>query len=370
MKPVRFFAGIPFLYLDRWLRLTPCVLFAALGWAFLLPNIGDGPLWPHKRADHLCEKSGAFWAELFYITSWPEGGSDLKNDWAGCLGVTWYLTCDFFYFAISPFCVAAYCYINPRAGGLSAIICMIGFTIKYAQLGEKYHIKANVFAQSDRGWDETYGNPTCRGAPYFWGVFLGMMYDYIENKRSVYLKNNEFKINGIQSTILQCAGFFIIFWCVFLPYWEVKDAQCTPQDPSCGWEDPWSQSANTAYSVLARPFFVMGLSCYCVAWIWGPDTSYTRPFLTFAFLPQLGKLSFLMYLWHAFFLTWFYGQQTTPVNYTRLNMLIFWLGIGICAMFTAVFWHLMIEAPSTYFMQFVPWKPKKKKKASPKVLNN
>ena len=57
-----------------------------LAQAYLLPNIGNGPLWPYSNVDSRCEK--AWGAELFMLTAWPTYDAKLKGDWT-CLGVTW-----------------------------------------------------------------------------------------------------------------------------------------------------------------------------------------------------------------------------------------------------------------------------------------
>ena len=47
---------------------------------------GSGPLWPHAENDYLCEKG--WWAEILYVTSWPEPPAQEASDWV-CIGVTW-----------------------------------------------------------------------------------------------------------------------------------------------------------------------------------------------------------------------------------------------------------------------------------------
>jgi len=354
MQIPSFGMAIPIFYLERWLRLVPSIFFAMLAQAYLLPNIGSGPLWPYSGVDSRCEK--AWGPELFMLTAWPTYDADLKRDW-GCLGVTWYLTCDFFYFTITPFVVAAYAYGNRYAGYAAAIICIIGFSAKYTVLANEGDLHINALFNTGTGWNYTYDNPRCRGAPYFWGVICGMAYDHIK------ADYKDFKLTGIASMAIQSASFVLIFICVFIGYWDVKDATCipNPQIPGCDFEDPWPQSTHTFLGVYTRLFFVMGLSGYALCWVFGPETSYTRLFLTFPFWPQLGKLSFLMYLWHPFWLSWYYGSQPNPVYYSRLNMLVWWLGICGLAGMSALFFHLTVEVPCNYICNLAPWRAKKTK---------
>lgn len=322
-----------------------------LAQAYLLPNIGSGPLWQYSGQDYRCEK--AWWSELFFLTSWPTYDATKKAEWS-CIGVTWYLTCDFFYFTITPFVVLCYVYGHRYAGYAAAAICIIAFSAKYTVLADEGNIHVNALFNTGTGWSYTYDNPRCRGAPYFWGVTCGMLYDHL---RAEY---KDFKISGISSMITQCCAFLIIFFCVFTPYWDTKDADCSPMDPTCDWEDPWPQSTHTFFAVYTRLFFVVALSMYAACWIYGPETSYTRQFMTFPFWPQLGKLSFLMYLWHPFWLSWYYGSQPAPVYYSRLNMLVWWLGICGLALGTALCFHLTVEIPCNYICNLAPWRSKKK----------
>jgi len=346
--------SVPIIYLDRWLRLTPCVGVATLAYAVLLPNIGSGPLWPHANDDYLCEKG--WWAEIFYLTSWPESPDPNAQNWT-CLGVTWYLTCDFFYFCITPFVVAVYVFVDEKMGMLSANVIVLAFTINYLVYAQKYNLKANPFFQTDVGWDKTYGNPRVRGGPYFVGVFFGLLYTYLKK----HMPN--FKISGVISYTLQFVGFWMIFACVFGAYDTVKDATCTPNAPGCDYKDPWDQATHTCYGVLTRVAFVVGLAMFNFSWIWGPKTSITRQFMTVPAFNQIGKLAFLMYLWHAFFLQWYYGTQPSPVYYSRLNMLVWWLGISFVAMVTALLFHLSLEIPAGTLLKLAPWNAKRKKES-------
>lgn len=348
----QWFMSIPIIYLDRWLRLTPCVGVATLAYAVLLPNIGSGPLWPHANDDYLCEKG--WWAEILYVTSWPEPPDQKAADWT-CIGVTWYLTCDFFYFCITPFVVAVYVFVGEKMGMIACNVVILAFTINYLIYAQKYNLKANPFFQTDQGWNKTYGNPRVRGGPYFVGVFFGLLYTYLKK----HMPN--FKISGVISYSLQFIGFWIIFACVFGAYDTVKDATCTPNIPGCDYHDPWDQTTHTCYGVLTRVAFVVGLAMFNFSWIWGPKTSITRQFMTVPAFNQIGKLAFLMYLWHAFFLQWYYGTQPSPVYYSRLNMLIWWLGISFVAMVTALLFHLSLEIPAGTLLKLAPWNARKKK---------
>jgi len=350
---IQWLISVPIIYLDRWLRLTPCVGMATLAYAVLLPNIGSGPLWPHAAHDYQCEKG--WWAEILYITSWPEPPSSEVTDWS-CIGVTWYLTCDFFYFCITPFVVLVYVFMDEKLGLAAANVCILGFTINYLVYAQKYHLKATPFFQTDQGWAMTYGNPRVRGAPYFVGVFMGLLYTYLKK----HVPN--LKISGAVSYGLQFIGFWMIFACVFGAYDTVKDATCTPNIPGCDYKDPWPQSTHTAYAVLSRTAFVVGLAMFNAAWIWGPKTSLTRKVMTIPLFNQIGKLAFLMYLWHAFFLQWYYGTQPSPVYYSRLNMLVWWLGISFLAMVTALLFHLTLEIPAGSLLKLAPWNARRKKK--------
>lgn len=64
--------NLPFrkIYLARWLRMAPIYLVTVFFYAYVLENIGDGPLWKEKvgREAERCRES--WWTNLLYINNY------------------------------------------------------------------------------------------------------------------------------------------------------------------------------------------------------------------------------------------------------------------------------------------------------------
>lgn len=90
---------------NRWMRITPMVM--AVGWTIVsvMPLVSDG--WNYglgQGSQRTCETN--LWYSFFYLDGWVHGVEGVSGFF--CNGVTWYLSCDFFYFALFPFIAVAY----------------------------------------------------------------------------------------------------------------------------------------------------------------------------------------------------------------------------------------------------------------------
>jgi hypothetical protein len=212
-----------------------------------------------------------------------------------------------------------------------------------------------IVKDNNKGYNETYYKPTTRAGAYLVGTLFGMFYDHIEcfvrtapPKDSATLLSSKPKtfLSWNMSFNLQCVGLTITSLCVFGIYDLVKKLECSnlynlqcPDPPS-----PWSQSTSTFYNVFSRPGFAVGLTLMSAAWIWGPHSPVTW-FFTRPIMAGLGKLSFLAYLWHLFFVEWYYGSQVVPPFYTRLGVTLSFFGFTSIAFMIALVSHLFVEAP-------------------------
>jgi peptidoglycan/LPS O-acetylase OafA/YrhL len=91
----------PMMYLDRYLRLIPPYIMIFLLYIFVVPYLGEGPLWTAK--DFPMKNVGCrdyWWAYFLLINNFiPNNGS------SECLGYYWYVSNDFQLFILSPFLI-------------------------------------------------------------------------------------------------------------------------------------------------------------------------------------------------------------------------------------------------------------------------
>lgn len=104
--------NVLFMYLHRYIRLTPMLGFVMLFVLSIIKVFGNGPLWPMylKIAAINCEEN--WWQNLLYIQNYagnkhivsfssPENQQNIIL-FPQCLGQSWYLAIDFQLFLISP----------------------------------------------------------------------------------------------------------------------------------------------------------------------------------------------------------------------------------------------------------------------------
>lgn len=104
--------NVLFMYLHRYIRLTPMLGFVMLFVLGIIKVFGNGPLWPFyvKVADFNCEEN--WWQNLLYIQNYAGNKHIVSKTsflfkkksiyFLQCLGQSWYLAIDFQLFLISP----------------------------------------------------------------------------------------------------------------------------------------------------------------------------------------------------------------------------------------------------------------------------
>eukprot|EP00668_Euglena_longa_P016336 GGOE01020577.1.p1 GENE.GGOE01020577.1~~GGOE01020577.1.p1 ORF type:complete len:330 (-),score=33.39 GGOE01020577.1:25-1014(-) len=107
----RFAHGVPYLYLLRYLRLTPLLAFVICA-ARLLKYAGHGAIWFHfQRSTMWAAADKYWWALLLYINDYVP----LHDSYSGGpFQWTWYLANDFLFFLFTPPLILLYIYITKR----------------------------------------------------------------------------------------------------------------------------------------------------------------------------------------------------------------------------------------------------------------
>ena len=86
---------------NRWMRLTPYIMVVTWSLIAVFNLFATGySTGVHMATNGQCDHD--LWRSFFYLSSWLDPATQL------CNAVQWYLSCDFFYFALFPFCAIAY----------------------------------------------------------------------------------------------------------------------------------------------------------------------------------------------------------------------------------------------------------------------
>jgi hypothetical protein len=120
----------PIMYLERYLRLIPPYIMIFLLYIYVVPYIGQGPLWtakyfPMENTD--CHYY--WWAYFLLINNFLPNGKGTQ-----CLGYYWYVSNDFQLFVIAPFLIVPL-YYYPLIGSfilfgiLLSSTCLLAFNM-------------------------------------------------------------------------------------------------------------------------------------------------------------------------------------------------------------------------------------------------
>eukprot|EP00300_Choanocystis_sp_HF-7_P017618 c19778_g1_i5.p1 GENE.c19778_g1_i5~~c19778_g1_i5.p1 ORF type:complete len:711 (-),score=114.01 c19778_g1_i5:41-2173(-) len=330
MPRLMFLKSIPLIYVARYLRLLPSVLLVLGVYWYVLPNVGSGPFWPFGTENSNDRCTQYWWAEVFFLSGW-------RTSWIKCISVTWYLTADLFYFLFTPFVVLLHLRW-PKFTPVSLSALAVACTSYIAYLSHQGKVWSNMLNQSNDAQSKIYFFPLCRANPYIVGVGLGVLFDWVKHHR-----HGKLPMSHTTSLVLQATGVAIISACVFSLEDSFRSCVGEPDCPNSGYA--WTQSGSDAYNALSRLGFAIGLNFLAIPIIYGPSPNLARWVLTRPIFSPWAKTTFMAFLWHVFFVDWFYGSSTTPIYYSRLNTLIYWGGFMLCAFMVATVSHLCVEAP-------------------------
>jgi len=351
-----FGTGIPLMLFGRWLRLVPSLLAALGAYWVLLPSLGDGPAWGFDEPINPgCTDN--WWREILFITSWgPQAPLNGAKSWGTCMGITWYLTCDFFYYALSPLVIMIHMWDYRAAATVATALlaaCVTANIVYADHHGESASTFVNFTDQEARNaWSSTYFSPWLRASPYLIGMLYAMRYNSVtqHSKQS----GVPHRLSWWHSLGVQLLGVGLLCYCLFGTLGEIQSQQCSslagfavqPFDPpDCEQFESAPQWTSDFYNGFSRVLFGVALSCLAEAWIWGGDYNFARWLLSLPVMAPLGKLSFNAYLWHYLIKDWYYGEMRNVAYYTRLSQLVWWLGVVYIAFAVALIVFLFVEEP-------------------------
>jgi len=122
---------IPLMYLQRYLRLTPPYAFVLLMSISLFKYLGAGPYWAYytQRVVDVCVPT--WWTNLLYINEFYK---------VGCMGWSWYLSVDMFYYIMSPFLILLL-YKSRKLGLGLLFLLFVGCITINAYLAKTYNVQ-------------------------------------------------------------------------------------------------------------------------------------------------------------------------------------------------------------------------------------
>ena len=327
----------PMIYVQRWLRLVPALMFVILLAWLVIPTWLDTTL-PAQNIDHYKSSAGycgTDWQRtIFFLTTLDD---ELMAK-SRCMGHTWYLSSEFCIVWFTPFFFLAYLY-HSICGVLSTVVGLLVGLISTAYVVHKYNIGAIVvdtIVVDPNYMGEYYLRPYTRCGVYCVGFGLGLFCRWLE-KRSKELGMPAYKINPWSSTILQIIGCAVLFTLASLQHNGL---------PHGFLDDVQSHTADSVWDVVCRPCWGIGLSILCFSLLYyGPRGGFIPNFLSQNCWGPISKLSYSAYLIHYPFYDLRCVILVNNQHYTSLAVLETWLCHTGLALFAAIGIWILVEAP-------------------------
>lgn len=345
---------IPFLYIKRFLRLTPTYFFILFFYIKILPQLESGPFWNLLEKDiEFCNKY--WWTNLLYMNNlYP-------SDSSGCYAVTWYLANDFQFFLMVPFFALFAVYsVKNYTHLLSIVILLIGCTISivFAFIESyKNNWSINIYDATFLSgyFPNYYTKPWFRCPPYLFGMILAIIwYYYFDEKNSPFLQiKNELEIqligygterktriykNFIKKNNLLKNVLFLLSLSIFgfLVLGEKGAYSNIPSD--------WSDTEMSFYISFSKPLWSIGL-CILSFLLFLKEFSWIHQILSNHFISVISKLTFCMYLIHPTILYWYYLSQDYPTHFNDSWYSLTYLSIVFASILLSIVVYLSVEKP-------------------------
>jgi len=320
---------VPLMFLHRYLRLAPPVLFVVYFNIYLAVLVGSGPYWDQMSSDRLaCTRY--WWRSAFFLNNF----SSINERDQTCYAVTWYLSVDFQLFLVTPFLLLLY-RRNAKLGKTLICALMLASIVYSWVLAHVYELSFNTFSPSMPDYFNLfYAKPWTRCPPYFIGVLFAIFW---YEKQFVPSKVVGSEIQGPLSwqkivTLAALSGALLgvtVYGC----WTNYRDI--VPQ---------WTPLEDHAYLALSKPAWTIGVAIMCYL-CFTNQGGVVQSILEAPFLVPFARLSFAAYLVHPIVLNTVYCNRITKLHFSSIEYAFTFLGAVTGAMAGASGLYLFVEKP-------------------------
>jgi peptidoglycan/LPS O-acetylase OafA/YrhL len=335
---VRYLKSIPFIYLNRFLRLTPTYFFVLLMYLKIVPLLSSGPFWNILDNDQsFCNQY--WWTNLLYINNlYP------TENHGGCYAVAWYLANDVQFFIFVPWIVWSTSLSPSCTIGILLVIMLTSMMSSFfIALHQHWSISIYNFNAFMEYFQSYYIVPWGRCPPYIFGIILAILwFFYKEDLKKVVLSR-------MQSLLLFCIALFLFGITIIGGRGAYSNL---PSD--------WSNLTMSFYIALSKPAWSVGVFIL-VGLLFMEQLLWVDLILNNHLMAVLGRISFCIYLVHPSIINWYYYSAETPPHFNGLWYTINYLGLLSLSIIVSILVHLFVELPVGNLTKLMlNEKPKKK----------
>ncbi|XP_065211069.1 O-acyltransferase like protein-like [Planococcus citri] len=320
--------GIAFLFTSiayRWTRMIPTFALMALYAIYMIPYVGDGPLWNYRSMTEVNNCRESWWTTVFFISNF------VKPD-KSCLIFTWYITADIQLATIGG--ILLYIFTKNRKVGVFAVvltfISAITMTFFFTFTKQLPGIVRFYFDQTrdklnDEGFYYVYIATSTRCGPYLLGFMTAYLLAILRQKKIKFTHTQMYLFSFISILISEAAIFYgSSSYTLNKKYSALENALYSAL---C------STLAVLKYAIIGLVYFTSGLGIFTklIEWnVWIP----------------LSRLSYSVFLINIPVLLHHASSQRQPISLINTLNIVFWfIGDPILIYFLGLIFHLFIEAP-------------------------
>jgi peptidoglycan/LPS O-acetylase OafA/YrhL len=267
------------IYVHRYLRLAPAFLTVVFSYSWVLPTLVEGPSMQHlvDSVNRSCRKYS--YADVIFMHNFLQPEHE-------CAGWVWYLSNDMEYFLMVPIIALVY-YRSKALGGALLALIGIGCMITTMALCVHFKLSASLMKFGASYFDYYYDKIYARIFTYLLGIFAAMIYLAYKEKQDNWMYRFSLALRKYAPLrwVLYLASAVAIFWLIHAMYWLNN----YPND--------WTVAQDTIYLAWHKAAFI-----FCLFFILYPAmigrASVVRAVLGHRFFAPLGKLTFVVYVFH------------------------------------------------------------------------
>jgi peptidoglycan/LPS O-acetylase OafA/YrhL len=292
------------LYLHRYLRIVPTVLFATFSAMYILPLVPRGPLQTTMAPNIIpaCETDNGWWRVALFDTKWD-----------GCMGWFWYLTCDMRLFLCAPLLIATRFVWR---GALFYALLAAGVAVSVYG-GARYQPFMDANHYSITYW---------RMGPYLLGIAFASLLRHDAVRRPLH--------DGRVRAGLYAASVVLLVSCINC-MWLMQQRK-TKQKPSAGFDRFVGGYVEVAWGV--------GWGLVTLCWGAGHGGWLPRVLSHPAFL-VLSKLTFCCYVIHPLVIWTYWASQHQLPTFSEITTYSNFAGHMVWAFIAALVLHVTVEVP-------------------------
>eukprot|EP00759_Apiculatamorpha_spiralis_P039044 PhF_6_TR37915/c0_g1_i1/m.56652 len=320
----------PLMYLNRYLRITPNMIFVMMFTWKLVPHLASGPLWyslVHGKG--LTEDCGTiWWQNVLYVNAVISSPSTGKQY---CMSWYWYLSDDMIFFMIAPWFLY---FFQQRKWQWVAVISLIGVqcaSITLATVNQVMNVPMNI---------DDYDEPQVRASPFIYGILTALL-----------LQSDSFKIRLRYSTLMRSVFYVLcaiaMCTCIYM-IWNVFS-----RDVGDAASGTLVKAENFVYMALwGNGLMLFTLNMYT------SRGSILKTVLSHNVFDVLGKLTFGVYLVHPLMMVLNNASLSSLPSFSATWLMVNCVANLAWGYMVSYLLYIVVEKPAENAANAL-WKPRK-----------